>query len=118
MSESRALRALEKENNKLQERIAELEIAKTIGIQACDLLKEQIEALEAENKQLRAIKCPPISEGDVCICLIEKQAERIKALEVLRDTVSVSCNPPKDCNDPEVLKTYMKACFEQANKLY
>ncbi len=43
--------------------------------------------------------------------------ERIKELEALRDTVSVSCNPPKDCNDPEVLKIYMKCCFDKSQKL-
>ena len=44
--------------------------------------------------------------------------ERIKELEALRDTVSINCNPPADCNDPKVLKTYMKACFDEAEKLY
>ena len=34
------------------ERIKELELAKTIGIQACDLLKEQIEELEAEMEEV------------------------------------------------------------------
>ena len=34
----------------------------------------------------------------------------------LKDTVQISCNPPDDCNDPKVLKTYMKACFEQSQK--
>lgn len=44
--------------------------------------------------------------------------ERIKNLEALRDTVSINCKPPADCNDPKVLKTYMKACFDEAEKLY
>lgn len=42
----------------------------------------------------------------------------IEKLKNLRDTVSISCNPPADCNDPKVLKTYMKACFDEAEKLY
>jgi len=42
-----------------QERIEELELAKIIGIQACDLLKERIEGLEAELEK------PP---GDILIC--------------------------------------------------
>lgn len=46
MPESKALRALEKEVDKLNERIQELETAKTIGIQACDVLKERIKELE------------------------------------------------------------------------
>lgn len=35
----------------------------------------------------------------------------------LRDTVLISCNPPDDCGDPEVLKRYMKACYEKAKEL-
>lgn len=35
----------------------------------------------------------------------------------LRETVLLACNPPDDCNDPVVLKEYMKACFEKANSL-
>ena len=36
---------------------------------------------EGEVKQLRALKCPPISDGDTCICPIEElegEAERLK----------------------------------------
>ena len=44
--------------------------------------------------------------------------EQIKELRNLRDTISINCNPPADCNDPKVLKTYMKACFDEAEKLY
>lgn len=49
------------------------------------------------------------------ICVLDFQ---IKKLEALRDTVSIYCHPPKDCNDPEVLKTYMKGCFDESQKLY
>ncbi len=48
-------------------------------------------------------------------CVAKKQ---IKELEAFRDTVSIYCHPPKDCNDPEVLKTYMKGCFDESQKLY
>ena len=34
----------------------------------------------------------------------------------LIDTVLIACNPPDDCNDPVVLKTYMKACFDKASE--
>jgi len=44
----------------------------------------------------------------------EAQAKRIAELEELKRTVQISCNPPKDCNDPVVLKTYMKACYDTA----
>ena len=35
----------------------------------------------------------------------------------LSNAVQLSCNPPDDCNDPVVLKTYMKACFGLAMKV-
>lgn len=41
-----------------------------------------------------------------------------KELRDLIATVEIGCNPPDDCNDPEVLKTYMKGCLEQAQKAY
>ena len=44
----------------------------------CDRLLNEA---EDEIKVLRAIKCPPISEGDTCICPIEQQAEQIIELE-------------------------------------
>lgn len=47
---------------------------------------------------------------DICI------GEKLEELEGLRDTVSINCNPPADCNDPKVLKTYMKACLDKADK--
>ena len=50
------------------------------------------------------------------IVIIDKD-QRIKELKALRDTVQISCNPPDDCNDPVVLKTYMKGCFDEAMKL-
>lgn len=39
------------------------------------------EKLKQRIKQLRALKCPPISDGDTCICPIEEQAKRIQELE-------------------------------------
>lgn len=44
---------------------------------------------------------------------LQKENEELKAL---KDCVAISCNPPEDCNDPKVLKAYMKACFDLANK--
>ena len=62
-------------------------------------------------------QCFAMSDGSILLCY-ECQGKRIKELEKLRDTVSISCNPPKDCNDPKVLKKYMKGCFDEAQKLY
>lgn len=45
--------------------------------------EEQIKELKAENKQLRAIKCPPISDGDTCICPIEELEEALNKAEVV-----------------------------------
>lgn len=49
--------------------------------------------------------------------ICDRLDKAIDKLEALRDTVQISCNPPKDCNDPVVLKTYMKGCFDEAMKL-
>ncbi len=49
--------------------------------------------------------------------VVNSACDIIDKLEALRDTVQISCNPPKDCNDPVVLKTYMKGCFDEAMKL-
>ncbi|HDZ27258.1 hypothetical protein LCGC14_1134240 [marine sediment metagenome] len=60
-------------------------------------------------------KWPFLSErvhSIICDLLTE-----IKEFEALRDTVQISCNPPDDCNDPVVLKKYMKGCFDEAMKL-
>lgn len=40
----------------------------------------RIAELEAENEQLRSIKCPPISDGDSCICPIEELEGENKAI--------------------------------------
>lgn len=91
-------------------RIEELDTAKKIGIQACDLLKERIEELGVELLDTKAAKIE--SDNECCVL-----RGRIAKLEALKDTVLISCNPPKDCNSPKVLKRYMKACFEQATLL-
>ena len=51
------------------ERIEELELAKTIGIQACDLLKERTKELEAEIGEYAGLK------------VHNQQVERIKELK-------------------------------------
>ena len=43
-----------------------------------------------------------------------KQEQTEERYKNLRNTVLISCNPPEDCNDPKVLKTYMKACYNIA----
>ena len=64
------------------------------------------------SERVKALKELPSSVCPACLL------ERIEKLEALRDTVSISCHPPKDCKDPEVLKTYMKGCYDQSQKLY
>jgi len=49
--------------------------------------------------------------------IIDRQALEIKDLTELLETVSISCAPPDYCNDPAVLKKYMKACFEKAEEI-
>ena len=72
---------------------------------------KQIKKLEAENKAI--LRRAEAAEEDW-----QRVEERITQLEALRDTVLISCNPPADCNDPKILKTYMKTCFDEAEKLY
>ena len=43
-----------------------------------DKQAERIKELEATNKKLRAMKCPPISDGDTCICPIEELEAKLK----------------------------------------
>ena len=72
-------------------------------------------------------QCFKMSDGTIKLCYecleaenkaLKKRAESAEELEALRDTVSINCNPPDDCKDPVVLKIYMKACFDEAEKLY
>ena len=46
----------------------------------------------------------------------DRRDERIAELEELRETVELTCNPPNDCDDVKVLKTYMLACYAKAVK--
>ena len=64
MSESRALRALEKENDKLRERIKELEV-------------EKAETLNQPH--LESIDCPTYHDG--CHCTVETLIHNIKRAE-------------------------------------
>ncbi len=44
--------------------------------------------------------------------------QKVRQLEIIKNAVLLGCDPPDDCNDPVVLKNYMKGCFEQANREY
>lgn len=48
------------------------------------------------------------------------ELERLRAenhlLQQLWVTVNLSCNPPDDCDDPTVLKEYMRACMKKADE--
>ena len=84
------------------------EIAKSLA-SACN----EIDRLKAE---LREVKSDFEIEHNYLETL-KKDFEQLQAeLKDLRNTVQLSCNPPDDCNDPVVLKTYMKACYEKAKK--
>ena len=74
---------------KAKERIKELEIAKTIGIQACDLLKEQIEqledALQKINNWAKAYPLEVFPEPD-----FKKAADVLKSAGLSLDAISAS----------------------------
>ena len=67
--------------------------------------------MEHKFNDLRELTPEQIMEN-----LDQLQAENEKLKELV-DTVLISCNPPEDCNDVDVLKTYMKACLDKANEL-
>ncbi len=51
---------------------------------------------------------------------LESEVERLRKekhlLQQLWVTVNLSCSPPEDCNDPVILKKYMKACIDKADE--
>ena len=66
-----------------------------------------------ENGRLEAERDAAIKEVGVW----SRKVDWLEAeLEDLRNTVQIDCNPPDACNDPVVLKNYMRACLEQARK--
>ena len=99
-----------------QESYGELDIA----CPGCPDCKEP-EASEFTKECRKSISWSPIMSNSSCkgyatrlskSCdIIDRLAAELKELS---DTVQINCNPPKDCNDPVVLKTYMKACFDKA----
>ena len=72
-------------------------------------IKQGYEELQAENEGNKAA----ISRA---VDIANKLQDKVNELEDLRDIVQINCNPPDDCNDPIVLKNYMKGCLEQALK--
>lgn len=78
---------------KLNERITELETAKTIGIQACDLLKEQIEELKAGQ----------LSFAKEMKKILNDKIQRIKELEAQEDELAFQLGTLKD-----TLKSYQR----------
>ncbi len=62
-----------------------------------DELQDRLTTAEDENKQLRAIKCPDIAEGDTCICSIVELEEKIdKALACIQTAQTHACILCKD----------------------
>lgn len=63
-------------------RIRELEADLKIKQSVCETVEKEVtainEKLKTENKQLRELKCPPISDGDTCICPIEELEGKLK----------------------------------------
>ncbi len=74
---------------KLKQRIEELELAKTIGIQACDLLKERIDTLESALRRIdtwaKAYPLEAFPEPD-----FKKAAKILKDAGLTLDAISAS----------------------------
>ena len=87
--------------------IAELEIAKTIGIQACDLLKERIEELEvgalqvvADSNKLQLEAADKIKELVAKLKEYGKHKESCAYVQGLRGSSIIDC----DCGFEQALK--------------
>lgn len=48
---------------------------------------------------------------------IRTEQIELRKLKELKEVVLIACNPPEKCNEPEVLKEYMKACFDKAKEI-
>ena len=75
-----------------------------------------IKALQARKAELNQ----GIIDRDSIIFKHVRRIERLEKdnikLQSLWVTVNLSCNPPDDCNDPKILKEYMKECIAKANE--
>jgi len=79
-------------------------------------LQEQLAGAEQELICLHIAIDRAVEKNKVlCGKQLELQ-ETNERLRKLQETVLLTCNPPDDCNDVEVLKTYMLACFTIAMK--
>lgn len=76
----------------------------------CD--KAAIAQIEKHLKDARAVAFSWQKTAQDRKDIIDRQAKQIKAYTHLNETVAISCTPPSDCNDPMVLKKYMKACLD------
>jgi len=78
------------------------------GNENFETIKSHIDRLEAENKKLREIKCPPISDGDTCICPIEELEARIKELKKMISLASAYYENDEYYNMAKVFKQALK----------
>ncbi|KKN75779.1 hypothetical protein LCGC14_0376550 [marine sediment metagenome] len=77
---------------------------------AIDLIDRQAEQLKAKDEVEARLRKSWHEAEETLVVLY---AENVK-LDDLKDTVRLACSTPDDCNDPVVLKQYMKACFDKA----
>ncbi len=70
-----------------------------------DTLAEQLKAKDEVEVHLRK----SWHEAEEMLVIVRADCAKY---EHLNETVALTCTPPDDCNDPVVLKRYMKACFD------
>ncbi len=121
MYDKKQMTYTKREYDQLRTKLAEAEkemdkycdIISDKGCPACERMKKMMIKISNANTKLQA----DLAERNQLLKLAEADLAASKEqYKDLHDTVQISCNPPDDCNDPKVLKTYMKACFEQAQK--
>ncbi len=73
--------------------------------QTIRILQEQVKAKDDVEAHLRK----SWHEAEEMLVIVRADCAKY---EHLNETVALTCTPPDDCNDPVVLKRYMKACFD------
>ncbi len=94
-SQDKQLKALEKN---LHEECAS-------SVKTINVLQEKVKAKDEVEVHLRK----SWHEAEEMLVIVRADCAKY---EYLNETVALTCTPPDDCNDPVVLKRYMKACFD------
>ncbi len=85
-----------------------------IGKDFTNILRTKVVAVTLDPTPLR-IKNLQDKANEAADYIDQLEEDNVK-LQSLWVTVNLSCNPPDDCNDPKILKEYMRACTAKADE--